>query len=310
MSKKASAGDRRLGSDMRTEPIVGILAKYAGRPWALRPESLEVLMSALDVEVSASYLEIEPAEQTYTIENGAAIVNLHGVITPSSGPLGALLGFGGGLDQFRKNLLEAAEDPKAERIILDVNSPGGLTDQVPETASLIRDVREHKPITAVANTQAGSAAYWLASQANEVVVTPSGEVGSIGAYMIHTDVSGALEQGGISVTITSAGKYKTEGNRFEPLTAEAMEARQRKVDDMYAMFVDDVAAGRDASPRKVRNAFGEGRMVLAGQAIAEGLADRVAPITDVIGEVPPARRAARRRERMAALLFGDSVEVS
>ena len=130
---------------------------------------------------------------------------------------------------------------------MNVDSPGGLIDLVPETAALIRTVRETKPVIAVANTYAASAAYWLASQASDLVVTPSGEVGSIGVYMPHLDVSGWEEQQGVKTTLISAGKYKTERSPFEPLSDEAAAAMQDTVDKYYGMFTYGVAVGRGTS---------------------------------------------------------------
>ena len=91
-----------------------------------------------------------------------------------------------------------------------------MVDQIPETAAQTRAARAQKPIVAVANTQADSAAYWLASQADEIVVTPSGEVGSIGVYQMHRGLSEAHAMRGIAPTLVSAGKYKVEGNPYEP----------------------------------------------------------------------------------------------
>jgi signal peptide peptidase SppA len=135
----------------------------------------------------------------------------------------------------------------------------------------------------VANTLAASAAYWLASAASELVVTPSGEVGSIGVFAIHEDYSAALDRVGVKVSLISAGKYKTEGNPFEPLGEEAQAAVQGTVNDYYDMFIRAVARGRGVSQADVIAGFGEGRVVMAEQAVRLGMADRVATIDEVIG---------------------------
>ena len=66
------------------------------------------------------------------------------------------------------------------QIIFDLDSPGGVVYGVPELAAKIRAFRNTKPIYAVANSEAGSAAYWIGSAASKFYVTPSGQVGSIG----------------------------------------------------------------------------------------------------------------------------------
>jgi len=262
--------------------LLAELLTAGSRPWAMLPESMDLLAGAVSAGVVIAGPFGQP-ERATTKHGKVAVVPLQGVITPSGGgPVGQLLGMGGGIGSFRQELAKAAADESIDRIVMEVNSPGGLTDRIPETAQLIRKVREHKPVTAVANTMAGSAAYWLASQADEVVVAPSGEVGSIGTYMLHTDKSAANEKAGLNVTITSAGKFKTEGNAYQPLSDEAAEARQRKVDLFYGKFVDDVAKGRGVDVSAVVDGYGEGRTLLAEAAVDAGLADRVATLEETI----------------------------
>jgi signal peptide peptidase SppA len=235
------------------------------------------------------------------------VIPLTGVLTPRYSFLSYLFGGGGGLVDFRDAFREALNSPDVGAIVLDVDSPGGLIDLVPETAAEIRDARGTKPIVAVANTMAASGAYWIAAQADELVVTPSGSVGSIGVYMVHEDWSGFNEQQGIQPTYISAGKYKTEGNPDEPLSDEARADWQQEVDDLYAMFVADVAAGRGVTAEQVRDGYGEGRTLLADRALAAGMVDRVDTIETVIGAllVPgstggAAARAGRASDRAAA----------
>jgi ClpP class serine protease len=117
------------------------------------------------------------------------------------------------------------------------------------------------------------------------VVIPSGEVGSIGVFCAHEDISKAAEQAGVKVSLISAGKYKTEGNEFEPLSDDARADLQSKVDAFYGMFIKAVGRGRRASQENVRNGFGQGRMVLAADAVKEGMADRVATMDDTLARL-------------------------
>lgn len=210
-----------------------------------------------------------------------AVLNLRGVITPF--PRFSL--FGGssdGLVGFRRNLREAAANPDIGSILINVDSPGGSIDLVPETAADMRAARAQKPVIAVANTMAGSAAYWIASQATELVVTPSGDVGSVGVFILHEEFSEFDKRLGIETTLIKAGRHKAEGNPYQPLSDEAREHFQEVVDQTYDTFVADVAAGRGVSTSKVTRDFGEGRMLRADQATVAGMADRVAPIEEVL----------------------------
>jgi signal peptide peptidase SppA len=257
--------------------------------WAIQPEALLSLNAA-------NYARLQAEQKTAGVssafamasavpeESGSiALINIRGMITPYGSPFLAMLGLGGGgLMGFREAFHEALADDSVDSIVLNINSPGGLVSLVPETATEIREARGTKPIVAVANTLAASAAYYLAAQADEVVVTPSGEVGSIGTLIRHEDISKLLEDEGVKINLIYAGKYKTEGNPFEPLTDEARAAMQAVADEFTSMFVADVAAGRKVTAKAVADGYGEGRTLLAKQALEAGMADRVATLEDTI----------------------------
>lgn len=247
-------------------------------PWAVRAETLPVLARALSGELSAEDRQHLAGPQdggSSRVTGGVAVLPLRGLITPRASLLSLLFGGGGGLESFRSGFREALADQEVGSILLDVDSPGGSTDLVSETAAEIRAARGAKPIVAIANTDSASAAYWIAAQADELVVTPSGEVGSIGVFILHEDISGFDEQLGVKTTLISAGKYKTEGNPYEPLDDAARASFEQTVDEFYDLFVGDVAEGRGTSAASVRAGYGEGRMVTAARAVSLGMADRV-----------------------------------
>jgi len=142
---------------------------------------------------------------------------------------------------------------------------------VDELATEIFNARGVKPVIAQVNAYAASAAYWIASAAEEMVVTPSGEVGSIGVFALHEDVSQLMEREGIKPTLISAGTFKVEGNPYEPLTDDAKAAIQDDVNAYYDMFVRAVARNRGAALKTVREGFGQGRMVRSDQAVSLGM---------------------------------------
>jgi signal peptide peptidase SppA len=282
--------------------------------WAIRPEVLPRIIEAHRAGPAAlerlSARTAAPAPRAARRASGTrtggavAVIPLTGVITPRGSLFSMLFGFGGGgLVDFRDSFREAVNSPDVSAVVLDVDSPGGLIDLVPETAAEIRDARGEKPIVAVANTMAASAAYWIAAQADEVVVTPSGDVGSVGVYMVHEDWSEFNAKQGILPTYISAGRYKTEGNPDEPLDDDARAEWQSEVDELYGMFVEAVAAGRGVSADTVRSGYGEGRTLLASRALEAGMVDRIDTIESVIGGllVPGASgHAAARAGRLAA----------
>jgi signal peptide peptidase SppA len=194
---------------------------------------------------------------------------------------------------------ELAADKAVQAVVLEVDSGGGEISGVPEAASAVRALAVAKPIVSIARTWAGSAAYWIASQASEVLVSPSGEVGSIGVFAMHLDMSQAMEQMGVRVTVVRAGRFKGETLPTGPLTDEALAYVQSRVDEHYAAFVSDVAKGRRVGVESVRKGFGEGRMVGAKRAVELGMADSIGTLDDAIRRA--VALAAERRRGMGAL---------
>ena len=114
-------------------------------------------------------------------------------------------------------LRAAGSDPEVRSVLLDISSPGGEAAGMAGLADLIRSVRQTKPVTAFVNDMAASAAYGIASAANEIVISPTSILGSIGVVMLHADRSGELAAQGVKPTLIFAGSHKVDGNPFEPL---------------------------------------------------------------------------------------------
>ncbi len=214
-----------------------------------------------------------------------AVIPLRGTITPRGSLFSLLFGGGGGLQMFREQFRMAMADGNVSAIVLDIDSPGGIIDMVPETTAEILNARGSKPITAVANTTCASAAYWIASAADSVVATPSAQAGSIGVFTIHEDYSRMESAMGITTTIVSAGQFKTEGNPYEPLSKDARAALQAEVDELYGMFTAQVAQGRGVSQQAVKAGYGKGRCLLAAQAYKIGMVDRVETLEQTVARL-------------------------
>ncbi len=264
-------------------------AMVYGAIWAILPEKLEAILDALAfLRAGGHYSSEEVRQQIGAVDRperrrsgSIAVLPLWGTIAHRANMLTQSSG-GTSVEQFSQQLRAALDDPGTSAIVLDVDSPGGAVSGVPELADEIFRARGRKPIVAVANNLAASAAYWLASQADEVVVTPSGQVGSIGVVAAHQDISRAQEMAGIKTTLIVAGKHKAEASPYAPLGDEARAAIQEQVDAYYQSFVDAVARGRGVSSEVVRGGYGEGRLLTAQRAKAEGMVDRVATLDETI----------------------------
>ena len=261
--------------------------------WALRHEILSILHGH-----GLRRAEAQAQVESRAMPAGIMVIPIHGLIMPRGDWLSELFGMFS-LTSFRARLREAINNEDVTSVVLDIDSPGGLVDGVPETAAEIRQARETKKIVAVANTEAASAAYWLASQASEIVAQPSAEVGSIGVFMLHRDVSAAMDQLGVKHTFISAGKYKTDGNPYEPLADDARDYLQSQVDDTYDMFTSDVATGRGVKKSVVEKEYGQGRMLGAKAALSAGMIDRIGTLEK---EISGRRRGTRTQSHRMAFI--------
>lgn len=197
----------------------------------------------------------------------------------------------------------AVSDDSIGGIVLDVDSPGGTIHGTAELSDKIYAARERKPIVAVANCLMASAAYWIGSSASQVVGSPTSDIGSVGVWTMHVDATEFWKQMGLDVTLISAGKYKVEGNEYEPLSEEAREAFQRSVDASYDMFVSALARNRGVAKSKVISDFGEGRVLSASDAKEAGMIDRIATLDEVVASMMGSSPTASTGQRSEHLLL-------
>lgn len=266
-----------------------ILAAVVSTPWAIEPTKGRQLaailtdrangVKATDAEVLAA-VAAKRSKGPPRVKQ-VALVAIHGVMTQRAGAFDEMSGMVS-TDSVGRLVDEAAADPSVDAIVLDIASPGGSVFGTAELGIKVRAAAEKKKVVAVANSIAASAAYWVASQASELVVTPGGQVGSIGVYQMHRDVSKQLEATGEKVTLVFAGKHKVAANPFGPLDDTGLSVLQKEVADYYDQFVKAVAKGRGVTPAAVRDGFGEGDTVRAQEAVSLGMADKVATLDDVL----------------------------
>lgn len=180
---------------------------------------------------------------------------------------------------------EASADPEIKAIILDLDSPGGEATGMFSAAAAIRDARKSKRVIAVIDDMAASAAYGLASAADEIVISPTSLVGSIGVLWMHLDRSGELEKKGIHPTLIYAGARKVDGNSFGPMSERAAAETEKLVQSFYSRFLETVADGRGTRTSTQCARETEARVYIGMDAITAGLADRIGTLTGIIAEL-------------------------
>lgn len=226
---------------------------------AFGSEPLMVEMAAMDEQ----YDRPLPCD----IADGVAIVEISGMLTASSWFWGSTYG------EIRDIVARCIASPEVQGILLSVDSPGGSVDGAFELVADLVKAGKEKPIWCVADVNCYSAAYLLASTAAKIYQAPtSGGVGSIGVYTAHIDYSKALEKQGVNVTLISAGKGKTDGNPYEPLSKDAAKDIKANVDRLYDAFTEAVARNRSMTTDAV---VGIGAKLFQGAAsgIEAGLSD-------------------------------------
>lgn len=286
-----------------------VISSFMATPWALMPERLNAASAMLyrwangkdaSAEVMATVEADKSARSAKREANGRAgngsiaVLPFYGVVTQRGNMMDDLCGPGSvSTQRFTGMLREALADDTVGAILIDIDSPGGSVYGTGELAAEIMDARSKKPIVGIANSLAASAAYWVGSSCGELYVTPGGEVGSIGVWQAHFDYSQAMAEDGVKPTLISAGKYKVEGNPYNPLDEEALAFMQSRVDDYYTAFTKGVSKARGVPIAQVRDGMGEGRVLGADDALAQGMVDGVMTFDDVVQKMQRDMRAAR-----------------
>ena len=286
-----------------------LISEFLTTPWALMPERLQAMTAVLTrwssdeppkeetlFQVNTDRVMRDTRKQFAASSAGAgiAVLPLYGVITQRGNMVDDISGPGSTSTQkFTSALRQVLADDTVAQILIDIDSPGGSVYGVSELAAEIMKARTQKPVVAVANSLAASAAYWIGCAAGEFYVTPGGEVGSIGVWQAHFDYSKALEGDGVKPTLISAGKFKVEGNPYVPLDLEALSFMQSHVDDYYNAFAKAVAKGRGLTVNDVREGMGEGRVLGADAALAAKMVDGVATFDEVLAKIQKTARSAQ-----------------
>lgn len=239
------------------------------------------------VEARRQRLEVARQAATNAIRAGKGRVGVVPVYGPIDQRTNAMLEKLGGTstEEIGIAIDYLVADPAVSAIVLHIDSPGGSSYGVSELSDKIYAARQSKRIYAMSDSMAASAAYWIATAASQIIVTPGGDVGSVGVYAAHVDESKALEEEGLTVTLVSAGKYKTEFASTVPLSAEARANLQSQVDATYGKFLAAIKRNRGVTMDQARNDFGQGRVVNADQAVSMGMADRSMSMDDLMAKL-------------------------
>jgi protease-4 len=198
------------------------------------------------------------------VMDGVGVIPISGVIGKGLSPLEKMVG-AVDVDDISDAIDVFEEDPNVNRIAFHVSSPGGTVTGVEELAKKIRGISV--PTMAYTDTEMASAAYWLGSQADHVIASPSSTVGSVGVYLVVPDFSEAYKQAGVDMKVIKAGKFKAAGLEGTSLSEEQVKNLQEGVDEIHADFRNAVRSVRS----RVKDEDMEGQVFSGRQAAARGM---------------------------------------
>lgn len=276
--------------------LLHIADRVLNRPLLLHPGKAEVILHVLEGRIplgDAALSPLAPDASRFVgerrgglsrVDGGVAIISVIGSLVNR----GAWIGASSGMTSYEglgAQLREAAGDRKVKAILLDLDSPGGEATGMFSLAEQIRSIAAQKPVVAVVNDMAASAAYGLASQASRIVVSPTSLVGSIGVVLTHLDRSGELASKGVKATLIYAGAHKVDANPYGPLSDAVRADLQTEVAKFYDQFVSVVAQGRGDRLNEQNARATEARTFVGQEAVDRGLADEVASFEAVLASL-------------------------
>lgn len=266
------------------KPAIRVLSAIAESAWSILPESLDKIIEIasreheVDVEALAAKMG-QRAEKTYDLrmrENGVAVLNIEGPLFRYANIFSMFSG-GSSFDMLAIDFNKAMSDEMVKSIVLNINSPGGQTDGTSEFASMVHSARGVKPVTAYVSHTGASAAYWIASAADNIVIEKSASVGSIGTVArVRTD-----KEKDVKEIVSSQSPKK----RPDVSSDEGTKQIQEYVDALSNIFIDTVAENRGVKREKVLKDFGQGGMVVGEAAVAAGMADAIGTLEGVIASL-------------------------
>ena len=262
--------------------LLRLKEKICNTPHLMHPASFEIVIQYLnernneDFKLDAAVEDNRESNSRYSFNKdiGVAVLNIDG---PLSYKPVTIMGFdcGGASYQQIKEDFTYLVDSGAKTIAFSVSSGGGEAFQMMPTANYMRKLATENDVRIITYVDglSASAAYGLSVIADELIMAPSSEVGSVGVLVRLLNDSKALEKEGYERTFISAGDDKIPFDADGNFRKEFLEDIQGKVDTLYEEFTGFVAEHRNLSVEAVKST--QARTFLPKEAIELGLADRV-----------------------------------
>ena len=238
------------------------------------------------------------------VRTGIAVIPIYGSLVKRTVGLQAESGLTS-YASIAEQIDSAVADSGVSGIVLDIDSPGGEAAGVFELSRRIRAAAQQKPIWAVANDAAFSAAYAIAASAERLFITETAGVGSIGVIALHVDQSAKDATDGLRYTAITAGEHKNDFSPHAPLSIQAHASLQAEVDRLYAIFTDQVAQMRGIKVQTLRST--QAALFFGEDAVKAGLADGVLSLDAAVSEMKNQLFTSRLRSPSLSVLAGTAL---
>ncbi len=288
-----------------------VLALMTSSLWAVREDALQRMLAIAHRDITLQSMlayddeddegiEIGGASSTgYQVIDGVGIIPFIGPAFRYSSWMTEICGATsyekmGGLHR------QYIADPAVKAILFEENSPGGEVTGCADFARQVRDGCDIKPTVAFIDGDASSAAYWIASACDHIVISRTGTAGCIGVVAMMRDRTKADEMAGIqNIEIVSS---QTPNKRPDPTSDSGRAQIQRQVDDTAAVFLADVADYRGVDVQEVADRFGRGDVFVGRKAVKLGLADEIGTFDEVLAELAASQKSALSDSRSPLIL--------
>lgn len=258
-----------------------LVSQLFNRPLLITRAKHAAICRVLDARLAAPRAETvevepeEPEDEPYVQVNDTAIIAVHGILGKHLDQFEMMSG-GCACDTVAGMIDIALQNTGVGRIIFDFRSPGGSVTGIPELGRKIANITSKQTI-AFTDSECCSGALWLAEQCQTFYATESACLGSIGVWCAYWDLTRKLEMDGERMQCISAGKYKTMGAYWQPLTPDELKILQADVDKIHSQFQDAVNLRR-----QVADEFMQGQTFDGPDALAAGLIDGLVEDLDEI----------------------------
>lgn len=295
----------------------------ASQPWLMLPEHLENLLAIAERMGDPQALVTREGERlnkarTVTVRNGVAIVPVTGPIFRYANLFTEISG-ATSTQVLATDIQRALDDPAVRSIVLNIDSPGGVASGINEMAELVYEGRKRKRIVTYAGGYLASAAYWIGSAAEEIVIDETAMAGSIGVIVEAV----AQPDGPDKPKRYQVVSRNAPNKRPDVTTEEGRKKIGETVDALAEVFENKVARNLGVAAERIPEMGDYGGLLVGAAAVKAGLAHRLGSLEALITELAkPAATQPRKasmkvvkttaelREALASGIDPNTIEVA